>query len=275
MFAVFDRSRNRSAALPNVTLCIHDLDALARVQGCLTPQVQGDLCPTPCTLLSKPLGSAVAAVLLELQDSLGRSSAPRIAALRARHPELPIIGLAGVQSGDLREAVPASRAGLTDLVYLQRENPWDVIRPVLLEPGLGRAITEVLRELADVFGTSEIWPVLEHCINRWSGTVSVAQLARALGVTRKTVSRRFCRAGLGPPASALVWMRLLIAARLLQEPAFPVRRIAEELRYPSAVALRRTMKRHTRQRPGEVRARGGLSAVLPLFLADRVVAPAA
>ena len=95
--------------------------------------------------------------------------------------------------------------------------------------------------------------------------MTVAAVAQALGVHRKTLVNQCSRAKLPPPATVLGWCRLFLAAALLERKSYAIERIALELDYPSSTALRNTFRRYVGATATEVRAQGGLEFVLDCF----------
>ena len=63
----------------------------------------------------------------------------------------------------------------------------------------------------------------------------------------------------------ICWLRLLLVAHELEQPGYPVERIAVDFDFPSSTALRNMLKRYTGLRPAELRQNGGLRCALHLF----------
>ncbi|HEX6686339.1 MAG TPA: AraC family transcriptional regulator [Candidatus Limnocylindrales bacterium] len=83
---------------------------------------------------------------------------------------------------------------------------------------------------------------------------SVKSLARAVGASRATFSRRFVMlTGQAPMAYVAAW-RMTIASRLLREERQPLREIARRVGYDSEFAFARAFKRTVGQAPGRYRA---------------------
>jgi AraC-like DNA-binding protein len=111
---------------------------------------------------------------------------------------------------------------------------------------------------------------VRYCLTNAHTAPTVEHTAAALGVRRQTIAARLAVAML-PTASSLVsWGRLLLAARLLEDAERSVERVAHALAFDSGSALRHMLMRYTGLRPAQVRARGGLAEVLPLFVAGVV-----
>jgi transcriptional regulator GlxA family with amidase domain len=61
------------------------------------------------------------------------------------------------------------------------------------------------------------------------------------------------------------WCRLLIAARMLEDPGRAVEHVALLLDFPSGASLRNMLKRYTGLRPLEIRENGGMRCVLHIL----------
>jgi AraC-like DNA-binding protein len=100
-----------------------------------------------------------------------------------------------------------------------------------------------------------------------SGEVrTVAQLARALAVSRRTLGRHFSVAGLPAPSHWLQFGRLFRASVLLQRERLSVSRAATSLGYPDGFTLSNQMKRLIGHRPMQVKALLGWRWVVEAWL---------
>jgi AraC-like DNA-binding protein len=97
-----------------------------------------------------------------------------------------------------------------------------------------------------------------------AGTVS--DLAKELMESERTLLRRCERLGLPKPGEILGWMRILIAAALLNDPGRTVSSVAASCGYYSDTTLRRAVVSRTGMLPGQLRSAGGLRAAIPKFL---------
>jgi AraC-like DNA-binding protein len=86
-----------------------------------------------------------------------------------------------------------------------------------------------------------------------------------MGVHRKTLVDRLKAAHLPSPRAMIGWCRLLMAARLLDDPGRTVEQVALKLDFPSGAALRNMFKRYTGLRTTEVRENGGVRCLLHAF----------
>ena len=93
----------------------------------------------------------------------------------------------------------------------------------------------------------------------------VPDVAAALGVTTRTVPRWFARADLPAPRRLLAWLRLLIAAELLDEPGRSIESIARGVGYAGAAALKTGLRNILGLTPHDLRERGAFRTVAREF----------
>jgi AraC-like DNA-binding protein len=93
----------------------------------------------------------------------------------------------------------------------------------------------------------------------------VPDVAAALGVTTRTVPRWFARADLPAPRRLLAWLRLLIAAELLDDSGRSIESIARGVGYAGAAALKTGLRNIVGLTPQELRERGAFRTVADEF----------
>jgi AraC-like DNA-binding protein len=81
-------------------------------------------------------------------------------------------------------------------------------------------------------------------------------VAADLGLSRRTLLRWCEQAGLPPPRKLLAWMRILLAAELLDDPGRTVLSVAQVCGYSSDSSLRRVTQKFLGMSPTELRRRG-------------------
>jgi AraC-like DNA-binding protein len=97
-----------------------------------------------------------------------------------------------------------------------------------------------------------------------SNRLTVARLSEELGVSRRTLVNRFNVAGYPSPAAFITWSRLLVSARLLDDPSVRVSEVVRWLHFLSPSQYRGMLQRYAGVTPTELRRRGAL-----ITLADR------
>jgi AraC-like DNA-binding protein len=93
-------------------------------------------------------------------------------------------------------------------------------------------------------------------------------LARALHLSERTVLRWTERAGLPPPRRLMAWMRILMAASLLDDPGRTVLSVAYACGYASDSSLRRAMQDFLGTIPTTLRREGAFARAAQVFLAE-------
>ena len=93
-------------------------------------------------------------------------------------------------------------------------------------------------------------------------------LARALHLSQRTVLRWAERAGLPPPRRILAWMRILMAASLLDDPGRTVFSVACACGYASDSSLRRAMQDFLGTIPTRLRRNGAFEHATAAFLRE-------
>lgn len=94
------------------------------------------------------------------------------------------------------------------------------------------------------------------------------ELARALHLSPRTLLRWCNRAELPPPRRVLAWMRILLAAELLDDPGRTVSSVAHACGYSSDNSLRRALQDFLRTTPTVLRRDGAFSLAAAAFLRE-------
>src|SRR5690606_34924246 len=92
-------------------------------------------------------------------------------------------------------------------------------------------------------------------------------LAKALHITPRTLSRWCRKAGLPPPKRLLAWMRILLAVEFLDDPGRPVSAVALACGYAADSSLRLALRRFTGLNPTELREKGAFEVASREFVA--------
>ncbi len=114
-------------------------------------------------------------------------------------------------------------------------------------PGRARAILEAAVDVVAVGGAAE-------------------NLARALHLSRRTLLRWCLRAELPTPRVLLAWMRILLAAELLDDPGRNVLSVAWICGYSSDSGLRRITQKFLGRNPTDLRQQGAFEVASAAFV---------
>lgn len=92
------------------------------------------------------------------------------------------------------------------------------------------------------------------------------ELARTLQISPRTLSRWCRRAALPPPKQLLGWMRVLLAAELLDDSGRTVSEVAAACGYAADSSLRHALRGFLGMSPSELRDRGAFSTAANAFV---------
>ena len=176
---------------------------------------------------------------------------------------VPVIGAFATRERP-RELIQLARWGLADVISLDLERPDEALRQRLLE-----ADQWALRRLLQTSHPTGVGAAAQSLLLASTEVVcrtgDVEDLARDLGVTRRTASRWFSRAKLPPPRRVLAWMRVLLAAEYLDDPRRRIAQIAHVIGYASDNNLRTALNTFLGRAPGALREAGAVRVALPAF----------
>lgn len=196
------------------------------------------------------------------QDGL----APELYALLRAFPSATVVAAFANQPGWFHDLRTMGEWGVVEVIDIAAEDTAEAVRrrldaargrPLrsLIDrgvaipfPGRGRAILDAAGELVAVGG---------HARN----------LAAALQLSPATLLRWCHRSGLPVPRRLLVWMRLLLAAELLDDPGQTVENVALACGYSSDDALRRALYGVVEMGPTTLRQRGAFRVISAAFVA--------
>jgi len=184
--------------------------------------------------------------------------------LRRRHPALAAIVYGDRAPERARDLFDAGRAGLEGLVVAGIGDD---------TKGLRRAIddaeaTSVARTLRPALGkvSPRVRDATMLCVVRAYRPIEPRELAGVIGIGRRRLAHLLAAERFPTTRRLIAWGRLIMAARLLEDPSRSANQVARVLRYPSGTALRNACRRYLQAAPQEIRERGGAAWVI-----DRLV----
>jgi AraC-like DNA-binding protein len=215
-------------------------------------------------LLQRIQQEQVAVALVSVRDAMGVHTAPTVVRVRARFPRLPVIGICALEQTTGSDVLLLAKAGVKEILLRGRDDIRSAVQRVLRVASGEHATSAVLaalsRELAQ-----DVIVIVRPCLEHARHNLTVSQLARLVGVHRRTLHNRLRRAGAPTPRAIIGWCRILLAAYQLEERGQSVENVAFSLGFSSAPALWNMMHRYTGCGPQRIRARGGLDYVLAQF----------
>ena len=205
----------------------------------------------------------VMAAVIDLKD-YAQPTFDELRQFRLRHGSTALVLYISVPPVSVQDVFEAGRFGFDAVVVADIGDEAPALQAVI-ERAMARGVGELLRKhLRDAVPTAR--DAVLACVARAHERLSPEKLSRLLGVRRRALTDRLVRAGLPPPQRLIAWGRLIVAARLLEDPDRKVDAIAMTLDFPSGSAFRNTCQRYLGATPQEVRARGGADYVVAVFL---------
>lgn len=211
---------------------------------------------------------ASALVIVDPFDDPGpRGIAMGLNDLMLQYPSIPIVAAVEVEPGSADALVKLGRQGVVEIVTIGHDDTREALRrrfqnaqgrplKALMEtvlppdlPGRGRAIMDAAAQVVSAGGHGR-------------------DLAKTLGLSRRTLLRWTERASIPPPRRLLAWMRILQAAALLDDPGRTVYSVARACGYSSDSGLRRVTMKFLKISPTEMRGRGAFARASKGFLAE-------
>lgn len=231
----------------------------------LTGHARCHVCSHPKRLLALVRKLRPAAVLLDLGSAREHVASRFFRQLRQQFPSVVAVGCVRLAVADIHALPGAVAAGITDIAVIGHDDIGAVVDGALKRMGDEADLRAVLRAIAPHVPAAA-WTTIRECGRAAARGLSVTALARELGMSQRTLLRRLVQWGLPRPAALIGWLRLLVAARLLEHSDRTVSEVAKALKYPSSAALRRAFRRGTGLSPTAVRREGGVASVVAAFV---------
>lgn len=240
---------------------VNDPVARARLTAAMKQEAAVRFCERVSELLALAETGLAGLVIVDRRDRDGVSTLEAVRRIRDEFPSIPVVLYCALTSETSRDVLLFARAGVDQLVV---QGVDDLRTP--LRGAVQAAMDQVSAKqfLADLEALvpPNIVPFLRYCLEHARRDLTVEEVALALGVHRKTLVDRLKAANLPAPSSIISWCRILIAARILEDPGRTVEQVALLMDFPSASSLRNMVKRYTGLRVAEVRQNGGVRCVL-------------
>jgi transcriptional regulator GlxA family with amidase domain len=154
--------------------------------------------------------------------------------------------------------------GVADVVALGREDsPAALARRIRVVQG--RAVHRLLRRALPRGVPSRARVLLTKAAETVAAGGQAPELAEALGVNERTVPRWCARADLPPPRRLMAWLRLLMAADLLDDAHRSVASVARACGYSNEVSLKAALRQFMGAPPSELRRMGAFDTAARAF----------
>lgn len=190
--------------------------------------------------------------------------AEELRALLARFPAATVVAALRVDPARADDLRTLMEWGVADVIALGREDT-----PVALARRIqavqARSVDRLLRRALPRGVPSRARILLSAAAETVAAGGQASELAAALGVNERTVPRWCRRADLPPPRRLLAWLRLLLAADLLDDEGRSVPSVARACGYASEVSLKAALRQFMGAPPSELRRTGAFDTTARAF----------
>ncbi len=173
------------------------------------------------------------------------SDSPRLAAVVREFPTTAAVAiLSSNDSEAARNVLALGRSGVRTLVDVRAAGGWRELRDVLRTEAIGDieriALSRLAVDLSNV--SDDCWLFFETILRAPRSVGTVRALCTTLGVVPSTLMSRFLRVGLPAPKKYLSYVRLMRAARLLENSGLSIASVAYTLEYSSPQSFGRHVR---------------------------------
>jgi AraC-like DNA-binding protein len=190
-----------------------------------------------------------------------------LASLLNRFPSLSVTAALALRPGRLDDLRRLGDWGVVQIIDLDEEaTEWAMAHR--LRSSTGRPLRVLVERALPSYTGGAARSILGAAVeNTITGGTGV-DLAKALHITTRTLLRWCRKAGLPPPRRLLVWMRMLLAAELLDDLGRSVSEAALACGYSSDGSLRNAMRSLLGRSPSDLREMGAFAATSEAFVQD-------
>lgn len=193
--------------------------------------------------------------------------APELGHLLRRLPSAALVVALHARPGWMDDVRTLGAWGVAGVIDLDEETTDSLILKSL-ESSRSRALRSLLAEEVELGSTGRGRVIVDAAIGIVTSGGYARDLAKELHMHRDTLLRWCASAGLPPPRRLLLWMRVLLAAELLDNPGQTVSSVAAACGYSCDTALARALRRLVGASPSELRSSGALRGASAVFMRE-------
>jgi AraC-like DNA-binding protein len=205
----------------------------------------------------------VGVLILELGVDARPTAASLVIATRQRFPAIRIIGYGWLTRALAADILTCARLGLDELALRGYCDLALVVRRMLAE--IEGAEEIAVHEVQDWL-PSPLIALVRVLLARLRDAPTLAQLARAMGCSPRTLQRISARDNLCSPHALICAIRVLVAAHLISKRQVSMQEVLRRTGFPSTRALRGAMGRCGLLSPNEIHGAAGYAAARDTIL---------
>ena len=193
--------------------------------------------------------------------------APELYALLSEFPSAQVIAAFSITPERRQDVVTMAGLGVLDVIATGHDDTPEALG-IRFRAVSGRRLKALLDEVLPEGLDGRVRALMDAAAEIVSAGENSGQLAKRLGLSRRTLLRWSQDARVPPPRRLLAWMRILLAAHLLDDRGRTVHSVASACGYSSDSSLRRVTMRFVARTPGGMRRTGAFAAASKAFLAE-------
>ncbi|HEY0151349.1 MAG TPA: helix-turn-helix domain-containing protein [Longimicrobium sp.] len=198
-------------------------------------------------------------------DTAGEGLAPELRSVLVDFPSIPVFAVMEVRPGRRDDLRMLGTWGVAEVIALGHDDTPAALR-LRFREAAGRPLKTLLAGALPRDLSMRARTLVEAAAEAVTIAGDAREMARRVGVSRRTLLRWSKDAELPPPRRLLAWMRILLAAELLDDPGRSVRHVAEACGYSSDSGLRRVMQAFVGTNPTALRRKGAFARASRIFL---------
>lgn len=194
-----------------------------------------------------------------------KGPSPKLRGLLMEFPSMAVLAAMEVRPERFDDLRTLGKWGVVQVISLGHDDtPHSIAQR--LRAARGRPLLALLEQVLPADTPGRARAILEAAVEVVSVGGHGRDLARSLHLSRRTLLRWSSRAGLPAPRKLLAWMRVLLAAELLDDPGRSVLSVAHICGYSSDSGLRRITQKFLDASPTELRRRGAFGHAAQRFV---------
>lgn len=193
---------------------------------------------------------------------------PRVRDLLLRFPSVPVVAVVELRAGDAADAAMLLEWGISELLSPSADGTPAGVAACLARAHAAPFKRRVEAALSRYVSRDAVRIVRAASEIAVEGGQAPALAAR-LGLGARSLAERCARAGLPPPRQLQAWMRVLVAALLLDDPGRTVQAAAYAAGYRTERSLRRAITAFLGVDSTTLRRAGAVATAAPAF--DRLL----
>jgi AraC-like DNA-binding protein len=220
--------------------------------------------------LHAAIAAAPPSALLVVDPYAGDGSgelSPQLRSLLWEFPSSTVLVAMELRRGCSHDIRTLGEWGVSDVIGIGEEDTPDGIA-LRLRAAQGRPLQNLLQRSLPPTVSARARTLLMSAAEIVANGGRGRDLARALHLSERSVLRWSRRAGLPPPRRLMAWMRVLLAASLLDDPGRTVLSVAHACGYASDSSLRRAMQDFLGTVPTGLRREGAFLRASRMFLQE-------